>query len=245
MDLPLYFVSDVHLMLEDSPVSQQRQERFFRMLDRVAETGGTLFIVGDLMDFYFEYSHVIPKRYFPLFVRIQALRQHGVEVHFVLGNHDYWVLEFIQGLVSKVYFSDFLLETHGKRFFITHGDGLLSWDKGYRVLKAIIRNPVFIMAYRWLHPNLGYRFADWISRRGRYKEHSEEYNRRVMDELTVHAENHFQDNIDYFITGHYHQAVEKEIGAGKLIILGDWIRLETFAIFDGNDLSMKCMKDNE
>ena len=67
MQLPVYFISDIHLMLQYDEREKKRQEKLFRFMDSVAQSGGTLFIIGDLFDFYFEYKHVIPKVYFPFY----------------------------------------------------------------------------------------------------------------------------------------------------------------------------------
>ena len=45
---------------ENYPEISKNLEKFF---SHVANTGGTLFINGDLFDFYFEYKDVIPKKY--------------------------------------------------------------------------------------------------------------------------------------------------------------------------------------
>ena len=64
MDLPIYFISDIHLMLNDSEDEQQRQRKLYRFMNYVRRTRGTLFFVGDLFDFYFEYPDMVPKAYF-------------------------------------------------------------------------------------------------------------------------------------------------------------------------------------
>ena len=61
MDLPVYFISDIHLMLKRTDSEVNREEILFKFLDHVRQTGGTLIINGDLFDFYFEYKDVIPK----------------------------------------------------------------------------------------------------------------------------------------------------------------------------------------
>jgi len=66
MQLPVYFISDVHLMDQLSESETNNQKPLYRFLDHIKHTGGTLFINGDLFDFYFEYKDVIPKGYFPI-----------------------------------------------------------------------------------------------------------------------------------------------------------------------------------
>ena len=55
MDLPIYFISDVHLMLNQSSEEEAKRESLYRFLNFVRTTRGTLFFVGDLFDYYFEY----------------------------------------------------------------------------------------------------------------------------------------------------------------------------------------------
>jgi UDP-2,3-diacylglucosamine hydrolase len=240
MDLPLYFISDVHLALAPNERGRKRQERLIRFLRHIGSRGGTLFIVGDLFDFYFEYPHVIPKMYFHLFTELHHLKQNGMEIHYVLGNHDYWVQEFItETITTKTYFTDMTFELAGKKFYVTHGDGIISWDRGYRLLKKLLRNRLFVWSYRWLHPTLGYKFAFWVSRRSHQNTHTEETNRRVQMELKRYATNHASNGYDFVVSGHYHQVAELPLSPGKLVILGDWVHNYSYGYFDGHDLVVK------
>ena len=91
--------------------------------------------------------------------------KNNITIHYVVGNHDYWVQDFItEVLFDKTYFSDTSFNSNGKKFYVTHGDGYLSWDRGYRLLRAIIRSRLFIWLYRWVHPNIGYAFGRWVSK---------------------------------------------------------------------------------
>ncbi len=243
METPVYFISDIHLMLNRSPTEKERQRHLFEFLDHIKETGGTLFINGDLFDFYFEYKHVIPKVFFEFYHKIYDVKQSGVEIHYILGNHDYWVLDFItETLTTKTYFDDTIIHINDKKFYITHGDGYLSWDRGYRILKTILRNPLFMWVYRMLHPRIGYAFAQWVSKKGEHYTHSDTFNQKVIDEMTGHALKKINDGFDYFITGHYHQAKEIPVNDGKLIILGDWLQYFSYGYFDGNTFTLKFWK---
>ena len=112
MDLPIYFISDIHLMLNRTKQEAKREEILFSFFDHVRNSGGTLIINGDLFDFYFEYKDVIPKVYAPLYYQILKLRESGVKVHYILGNHDYWVMDFINDvLFDKVYDDDVKLKS--------------------------------------------------------------------------------------------------------------------------------------
>jgi len=239
MDLPIYFISDIHLMLKREESELKRQDILFEFLDHVKETGGSLIINGDLFDFYFEYKDVIPKVFVPFYNKILDIRKSGIKVHYVLGNHDYWVLDFItETLFDKTYFTDTTFSVNGKNIYVTHGDGYLSWDRGYRFLKRIIRSRLFIWIYRWIHPNIGYAFGRWVSKKGENYEHSDQYNERIANEMSIHAEKRLEEGYDFFVAGHYHQAKELSLKSGKLVILGDWLSFFSYAKFDGQDLNL-------
>ena len=135
--------------------------------------------------------------------------------------------------------NDMDFKINAKKFHITHGDGLLSWERSYRIVLRMLRNRFFIWSFRWLHPTLGYRIAEWIASRSRHFEHSQEHNDKVREELIRIATPTINNGVDYFITGHYHQHTEENIGNGKLIVLGEWIKTFSYAIFDGNELQLK------
>ncbi len=246
MDLPIYFISDIHLMLKRTKSEAKREEILFSFFDHVRKTGGTLIINGDLFDFYFEYKYVIPKVYSHFYYQILKLRESGVKVHYVLGNHDYWVMDFINDtLFDEVYDDDVKIKIGGKTFYITHGDGFLSWDKSYRALKSLIRSRLFIWFYRSLHPSIGYSFANWVSKKGEHYAHSDEYNKKILNEMRIQAKPYLDNGCDYFISGHYHQAKELDMKNGKLLILGDWLNFFSYAKFDGNDLKLCFWKKDE
>ena len=239
MKTPLYFISDIHLKLQTSPEEKNRRESLYRLLDQVRLTGGTCFFVGDLFDFYFEYPDLVPKSYTDFYQKAKDMKKDGVELHYILGNHDYWVQEFMtHEIMDQVYFDDAIIDVNGKKFFLTHGDGLLSWDHGYRLLKKMIRSKFFIWLFRWLHPTIAYKIANAISRSGRHDTHPEKFNEDVRIELQDYAKNHFDNGFDYMVCGHYHLGEMFSVNEGKLAILGDWFHRPSYAVYDGMDLKL-------
>ena len=138
----------------------------------------------------------------------------------------------------KVYIDDIDIVIDGKRFFITHGDGILSWDHGYRILKRIIRSKFFITIFRWIHPTIAYKIARFISRSGKEDTHEAGFNKSVRIELQNFAKKQFDNGFDYMISGHYHLGEIYNLNKGKLAVLGDWFHRPSYAKFDGKDLSL-------
>ena len=245
MELPIYFISDVHLMLNDSAEEKHKRKSLYRFLNYVRTTRGTLFFVGDLFDFYFEYPDMIPKSYSDFYDKARILRENGISLYFLAGNHDYWVGDHIKNdIMDEVYLDDNEIEVNGKRFYLTHGDGLLSWDHGYRLLKKVIRSKTFIWLFRWLHPTIGYRIARIISRSGNHYTHTASFNKDVRIELQKIAKMHFDNGFDYMISGHYHLGEIFSVNKGKLAVLGDWFHRPSYAVFDGNDLELRLWEND-
>ena len=245
MKTPVYFISDIHLKLNNSIEEEKRREHLYKLFEKIIKTGGTCFFVGDLFDFYFEYPDLIPKAYSDFYIKASEMKKNNIELHFLLGNHDYWVQDFMEKkLMKKIYFNDAYLLINNKKFLITHGDGLLSWDHGYRVLKFIIRSKIFIWLLRWLHPTITYTIAKFISRSGYHDSSSMKNNQKVKNELISIAKTHFINNLDYMICGHYHLGEIFNINKGKLAVLGDWFHKPSYVIFDGEKLSLVNWNSN-
>ena len=240
MKTPVYFISDIHLKLSLDNNEKKRRNKLYRLIDQIMETGGSCFFMGDLFDFYFEYPDLIPKSYFDFFEKTKVLKESGITLYFLAGNHDYWVGDHITNdIMDEVYLDDKQIEINGKKFFLTHGDGLLSWDHGYRLLKTIIRSSLFTKVFKWLHPTLAFKIAKFISRSGKHNTHNDDFNKDVRRELKNSAEKHFEEGFDYMITGHYHLGELFKLKKGKLAVLGDWFFRPSYAIFDGEDLQLK------
>ena len=246
MKTPVYFISDIHLKLSLDNNEKKRRNKLYRLFDQIMETGGSCFFMGDLFDFYFEYPDLIPKSYFDFFEKTKVLKENGITLYFLAGNHDYWVGDHITNdIMDEVYLDDKQIEIKGKKFFLTHGDGLLSWDHGYRLLKKVIRSKAFIWLFHWLHPTIGYRIAGVISRSGKKDTHGEDFNEDVRVELQKVAKEHFDNGYDFMISGHYHLGEMFLIEKGKLVVLGDWFHRPSYAVYNGEDLELRHWEDDD
>jgi UDP-2,3-diacylglucosamine hydrolase len=189
---------------------------------------------------------MIPKSYFDFYNKAFQLRKAGVDLRFIAGNHDYWVLDFMkEKLMNHTYFDDTTFSIRGKNFYITHGDGLLSWDYGYRILKKIIRSPFFIWCFRSLHPTTAYKIARKVSRTENHPELPTEIKNKVRTELKKQASSHFEKGFDYMVCGHYHLNELIDAGKGKLAVLGDWQDQPSYAVFDGKELTLHQWENDD
>lgn len=232
-----YFFSDAHLGMSQHKSEKQKEEKLLKFFDHVATSGESLYIVGDLFDFWFEYRTVIPRGYMRILGALNQLRELGKEVHYIAGNHDFWMRDFLsKELNIQVHFEPLDTTIYGKRFYLHHGDGLAKDDSGYRFLKRIFRNRFNIFLYSMLHPDLGIPFAKWISSLSR--NHSASTGIPDDSEYREQAMKKFQQGFDYVVFGHLHYPVVQMYGEKTYVILGDWIEYFTYALFDGYDLQL-------
>lgn len=251
MELPegkkVYFASDFHLGIPDRAASVEREKRICAWLDEIAPHAEQLFLVGDLFDTWFEYKNVIPRGYTRFMGKLAQLSDNGLKIEAFTGNHDLWMLDyFAQELNIPVHHHPIRREINGKKFFIAHGDGLGPGDHGYKVLKKVLRSPLSQWIYRRVHPDTGVGLAGWFSRLGpKHADMPEKTFLGPEKEMLVQfcLETLQHEHIDYFIFGHRHIAIEYPLPQSSLYVnLGDWIRYDSYAEFDGNDLKLKYYK---
>ena len=104
----LYFISDAHLGLGSKEEEREKELRLVQFLDHLTQDASQLFIVGDLFDTWFEYRTVIPKGFHRLFVKLEDLTSRGITIHYLAGNHDFWIRDFFhEQLGMKTYHDAF------------------------------------------------------------------------------------------------------------------------------------------
>jgi UDP-2,3-diacylglucosamine hydrolase len=244
----IYFLSDFHLGAPDAASSLLREKKIVQFLDSIKKDAAAIFIVGDLFDFWYEYKKVVPKGYVRILGKIAELTDAGIPIHFFVGNHDMWMKDYFQTeLNTTVYFEPAEFNFNGKRFLIGHGDGLGPGDEGYKFIKKIFRNPICQWLFGILPPRLGIGLADFLSKKSRAKTGTtnEVFLGEEKEWLVVYAKEILQkEHYDYFIFGHRHLPLDIVLNEkSKYINLGDWIKYFTYAVFDGENLSLEYYKN--
>jgi UDP-2,3-diacylglucosamine hydrolase len=239
----VYFLSDFHLGAPNDTESRKREDRLVRFLQDARKDAGIIFIVGDIFDFWFEYKTVVPKGFVRILGTLAQMADEGIQLHIFTGNHDLWMQDYLsKELNAKLYFEPQAFTIQNKQFLIGHGDGLGPGDKGYKRLKKIFTNPICQWLFRWLHPDAGIQLANYFSRKSRAKTGNadEIFLGEDKEWLILYTKEKAKTMaVDFFIFGHRHFAIDLKINdKSRYINLGDWIRLNTYAVFDGTDLHL-------
>ena len=239
----VYFLSDFHLGAPNEVESRKREDRLVRFLQDARKDAGVIFIVGDIFDFWFEYKTVVPKGFVRILGTLAQLADEGIQLHIFTGNHDLWMQDYLsKELNATLYFEPQQFTIQNKQFLIGHGDGLGPGDNGYKRLKKIFTNPICQWLFRWLHPDAGIQLANYFSRKSRAKTGNtdELFLGEDKEWLILYTKEKAKTMaVDYFIFGHRHYAIDLKINEkSRYINLGDWIRLNTYAVFDGKDVQL-------
>jgi UDP-2,3-diacylglucosamine hydrolase len=224
-----YFAADLHLGAPDAASSLEREKRFVRWLEHIRPTARTLYLLGDVFDFWFEYRRVVPKGYIRLLGKLAELSDDGIALHLFAGNHDLWYRDYLpQQMNIQIHFAPQVVELHGQLYFLAHGDGLGPGDHGYKLLKRFLRSPLTRWLFARLHPNLGMGLAlhfSTTSRKAGPDFSVVDLGEREYLRQFARAERLQQPAIDCFVFGHRHLLKDEALPeGGRLIILGDWLR---------------------
>ncbi len=239
----IYFASDIHLGAGSYESSRQREDRFVRWLDSIKADAAEVFLMGDVFDFWFEYKTVVPKGYIRLLGKLAELTDAGVKLWMFKGNHDMWMFDyFVNEFGATIITNELVIERGGKKFFLHHGDGLGPGDRKYKILKKFFRSKLCQWLFARLHPNLGIGIANRWSQNSRIVNDKKE-DRKVYEQewLVTYSKEVLQTTYyDFLIFGHRHLPLDIPLtDKTRYINLGEWINYNSYAEFDGEELSLK------
>jgi UDP-2,3-diacylglucosamine hydrolase len=246
MKLPLYIVSDNHFLMQSDHQEKSRRLLIFDLFEKIRSSGGTLIIGGDFFDFWFNYKSVLPSFYTDIIYELNRLNQNNVEIHFLAGNHDYWDFGLLNSLTGCTFHKgDFEFILDKKKILVTHGDGLLSFDHGYRLMKKIIRSKTCIFLFGLLHPDWGCALARFVSTTEEKYDKIDRNHEKIKQEIQSFARDKWKDGYDTVLVGHYHNTGFYESNDSKMIWLGDWLTKFTVTKYDQFEWSQVNWNENQ
>lgn len=240
-----YFISDLHLGARYIADRRAHEQRAVAFLDSIADDANALYLVGDILDYWFEYRTVVPRGYVRFFGALARLADRGVKVTWFIGNHDIWLFDYLRDEIG-ISVVDGALETEicGRTFFISHGDGLGHLGLGFRIIRAIFRNRLCQKAFSAIHPRWTVPFAYRWSSHNRTSGVTdfERYEAVCSQQVAAWAEAFLREHpqVDYFVLGHHHIVVDRLLSTGaRLVILGEWLSGTTYGVFDGEKFEIR------
>ena len=237
----IYFVSDLHISASKNETGKIREELFIRWLDEIQHTAEKIFLLGDMMNFWFEYKNVIPRGYTHFLKKLKELIDKGVEIHYFVGNHDMWTLDFLSeeiGLIVHRKMEE--MEIKSRRFLLGHGHELTKGIR-HKLLFKLYGSQLFWRIFAFIHPRLLIGYGNYVSDKNLKKAMKNtiktDRNKHQIDFSVQQLENR---HYDYFVFGHTHFPCLQQLAKNSIYVnVGDWTKHFSYAVFDGKEIQLK------
>lgn len=247
----VYFISDLHLGATYFPDKMQWEKRVVRFLDSIAGDADELYLLGDILDYWYEYRNVAPRGYVRFFGALTRMADRGTKIHWFIGNHDIWLFDYLRNEIGLEVVDGYEVRMiRGKKFLLTHGDGVGHLKPTFRFLRGMFRNRLCQKLYAAIHPRWTIAFAHgWSKASRRYEDHIlPEFEGEDKEPLVIFSKEYLRDvdpEIDFFVYGHRHILLDLPLNKRgcRMVILGDWIYHFSYGVFDGNEFSLKIFDE--
>lgn len=245
-----YFISDLHLGSGTVADRKAREAVVVGFLRSIREDARALYLLGDILDYWYEYRTVVPRGFVRFFGVLAELADCGVEIFWMVGNHDVWLFDYLSSEIGLTVLDPagggMQIKLNGTRIFIAHGDGIGDVPPAMGLMRRIFRNRLCQALYSAVHPRWTVGLALGLSA-GSRRHGMKEAVRRLVVERSMASVRKFAENyssahpdVRYIVLGHYHLAIDEPVGKScRLIILGDWISHFTYGVFDGKIMHLK------
>jgi UDP-2,3-diacylglucosamine hydrolase len=230
------FIADAHLR---SP-EDANYRTLIRFLETLPRDTDTLYLLGDLFEFWVGYPSPVYSHYREFIDCLKAVKGRGVRIVYFEGNHDFHLDRFFEEqLQAEVHKAGAVLEIDGQKVYLCHGDQINRQDYRYRAFRLALHNPVIKALLPLFSRRLAARAASVLSQRSgkRHAARSSRWDYRVI--LNTFAKQHFAAGCDTVITGHYHLPILKREEGHLFIALGDWITQYSYAQWLDGEFSLE------
>ena len=226
------FLADAHLMNPED----DNYRRLLALLRREEGQIRTLYLLGDIFEFWVGYQHVVFTPYVPILEALRRLHETGTQIVWVEGNHDFHLGPFVRDILQATVIPEAGAVTiDGQRVFLCHGDLLDPSDRSYRLYRAVLRNRlVGAFVHTFVSPDRLWRFSRFLSARSQAgRRHRPSRDPRPL--ITAHARRRFAEGYNAVVTGHFHTPFIEETPEGRVIALGDAMEQASYVIYEDGD----------
>ena len=131
------FISDLHLTPE-RPAATQALRRFLR---RVPDGGDSLYVLGDLFDYWAGDDDLGAPAHGEVIASLAACATRGIALYWIVGNRDFLAGNAFASAAHMTPLSEpFAFDLQGERTVLLHGDTLCTDDHAYQAFRAEVRS---------------------------------------------------------------------------------------------------------
>lgn len=241
-----FFISDLHLGASYKEDNRRDEKRVVKFLDSIKEDADEIYLLGDILDYWFEYRYAVPRGFVRFFGKLAEMSDAGIKITWIIGNHDIWIFDYIPGELG-VEVIDGVLEREimGVPFSIQHGDAIGGTVK-FRFLRALFRNRICQKLYSGIHPRWTVGFAYSCSRRSRLgkrkrKQTTGKWPKELMPDIRNWCCREINEGnpAKFFVFGHLHSLHNEDLPEGRrLVVVPAFSKNGGYGVFDGKTFSL-------
>ena len=238
-----YFISDLHLGAPYLKDSQNRERKIVSFLDTIKNDADAIYLLGDILDYWYEYRYVVPRGYVRFFGKLAELSDAGIKIVWVKGNHDIWIFDYLPNeLGIEVVDGNLTIDIKGFKCFLAHGDGIGKIKPSFKFIRSLFRSRFCQWMFAGIHPRWTVPFAyNWSCHSRMEGEERGIPSEPLLKNIKTFAIEYHKTHpsIKYFIFGHIHVLFREEIEKGvEVVVLGEWIRTFSYARITSKGLEL-------
>ena len=238
------FIADAHLV----SAGDTNYRLLLRFLQGLEGKLDTLYIMGDLFDFWLGFPSHPFTQYDAVIDALERLVARGCRLVYFEGNHDFHLgTIFSQRLKAEIHTGPAIEYIQGKRLYLCHGDQINREDRNYRLLRFLLRTRLVAASVRHFPPVWAEKVRCRLQKRSQsgyiVKTARWDYRRILLDfgrALQVQG-------CDGLVTGHFHLALRENVpgSAFAVLSLGDWIDQFTYGEMLNGELRLMIFTGRE
>lgn len=243
-----YFLSDLHLGAPYFPSTKEAERRIVAFLDSIKHDAEAIYLLGDVLDYWYEYRYVVPRGFVRFFGKLAELSDSGIKITWMIGNHDIWIFDYLPNeLGIRVIDGSLTEDIYGQKIYMSHGDGVGRQPWTFRLIRSVFRSKICQFFYSGIHPRWTIPFAyAWSSHSRATGREPGQDTHPLLDNLIEFSKEYLalHGDIRHFIYGHLHiLRQEKLTPEADITILGDWITNFSYAVLEKDgELKLKTHK---
>jgi UDP-2,3-diacylglucosamine pyrophosphatase LpxH len=213
----IFVIGDSHIGLAEGS-----EAPICAWLDRFAAVQPrALYLNGDVFHYFIADSKFYTPPVERVFARFRALRDSGVDIHYVEGNRDF----FLRGSFAEKSVTDvalqYTLQAGARKYLIVHGDLINDRDYPYRFWRFASKNAVSRLALKLVPRRMARSFVDGVEKRlaGTNFKHK---SRLPIDHFERYGAERGYDGFTDVVFGHFHQKLVLPTAGARITILPPW-----------------------
>lgn len=234
------FISDLHLDANRPEIGVQ----FLAFLGGEAEQADTLYILGDLFEAWLGDDDPNPY-YADMKAALRKLVDTGVPVFFMHGNRDFMIGEDFATETGVTILNDpEVVDLHGEKVLLSHGDALCTDDVEYQKFRAMTRDPEWqaMMRAKTIEERIKIAIAARQASLARGETLDDEITDVNQDAVKEIIRKH---GVDIILHGHTHRPAIHELKlddrTATRIVLGDWYEQGSVVRWDEDGPRLETM----